>query len=121
MVYIEFSNNFKDIFLNLFSFCILYYEMKSANIKSVFNPALFWDADDIDPEKHAAYVISRILDFGDFEDVYTLRKMYSDKDIEHAIRTRRSLSPRTGKFWAIKFGIPLYEVTCLKKYYQKKP
>ena len=94
--------------------------MKSTNIKSFFNPTLFWDADEIDPEKHAAYVISRILDFGDLEDVVMLRKLYSDKDIERVVRTRRNLSPRTGKFWAIKFDIPLHEVTCLKKYYPKK-
>ncbi len=95
--------------------------MKPTNIKSIFNPTLFWDADEIDPKKHAAYVISRILDFGDFEDVDALRTIYSDRNIERVIRTRRGLSPRTGKFWAIKFSIPLHEVTCLKKYYPKKP
>ncbi|RJQ54704.1 MAG: hypothetical protein C4530_16855 [Desulfobacteraceae bacterium] len=95
--------------------------MKSANIKSIFDPVFFWDADEIDPRKHAPYVISRILDFGDFEEVFVLRNLYSDEDIEQVIRTRRNLSPRTGKFWAIKFGIPLHEVTCLEKYYPKKP
>lgn len=95
--------------------------MKTANIKSIFNPTLFWDADEIDPRKHAAYVISRILEFRDFKDVYALRKIYSDEDIVRVVRTRRNLSPRTGKYWAIKFGIPLDEVTCLKKYYPKTP
>ncbi|MBW1961250.1 MAG: hypothetical protein JRJ04_07325 [Deltaproteobacteria bacterium] len=94
--------------------------MKPAHIKSIFNPTLFWDADEIDPTRHAAYVISRVLDFGNFKDVDTLRAIYFDSDIERIIRTRKGLAPQTGKFWAVKFGIPLRQVTCLKKYYQKR-
>lgn len=95
--------------------------MKPADVKALFNPTLFWDAEEIDPDKHAAYVICRILDFGDFKDIDTLKKMYSNKDIERVVRNRRNLSPRTGKYWALKLGVPLHEVACLKKYYPKEP
>jgi len=91
------------------------------NIKTMFRPSLFWDADDIDPVQHAPYVISRILDFGDQEDVRLLTKMYAREDIIAAIRTRRGLLPQTGKYWAIKFNIPFSEVPCLNKYYPTKP
>ena len=96
-------------------------KVTNTNIKSIFRPSLFWDADKIDAVKHASYIIARILDFGDIEDVQKLRRMYSDEKIGHVIRTRRGLSPRTGKYWAVKLGIPLKEVSCLKKYYPKEP
>ncbi len=32
--------------------------------KKIFNSNLFWDAEDIDIEQHAAYIISRVLDYG---------------------------------------------------------
>lgn len=95
--------------------------MKKSKIKSLFRPSLFWDADEIDEAQHAAYVIARVLDYGDMKDVRMLRKIYPDKKIIEVIRTRRGLFPKTGKYWAIKFDIPLTEVSCLRKYYPKEP
>jgi len=94
--------------------------MNKPDVKSLFRSSLFWDAEDIDADRHAHYIIARILDFGDFNDVRILRNMYPDEKIIEVIRSRRGLSPKTGKFWAVKFGIPLEEVRCLKKYYQER-
>ena len=94
--------------------------MKKSKIKSLFRASLFWDADEIDEVQHAAYVIARVLDYGDMKDVRTLRKMYPDKKIIEVIRTRRGLFPKTGKYWAVKFDIPLTEVSCLRKYYPRE-
>ena len=91
--------------------------MKPIHIKSLFSPSLFWDADEIDAAEHAAYVIGRILDFGDIEDVRTLREIYPDEKIIETVRTRRNLFPKTGKYWAVKFSIPFEAVACLRKYY----
>jgi hypothetical protein len=93
--------------------------IKKPDIKSKFRPSLFWDADEIDAVQHAAYVIGRVLDYGDVEDVAVLREMYPDEKIIEVIRTRRGLFPQTGKYWAIKFNIPFNEVSCLKNYYPK--
>lgn len=94
--------------------------MKKTDIKAVFRPSLFWDADEIDVTEHAAYVIARILDFGDIDEVHALRKIYPNETIIETIRTRRNLLPKTGKYWAVKLNIPLKEVTCLRKYYHPK-
>jgi len=94
--------------------------MKKSNIKSLFRPSLFWDADKIDEVQHAAYVIARVLDYGDIDDIGVLRKLYSDEKIIEVIRTRRGLFPKTGKYWAVKFDIPLTEVLCLRKYYPRE-
>ncbi len=94
--------------------------MQKVNVKSIFRPSLFWDADEIDIDKHAAYVIARVLDYGDIEDVRKIRELYPDEKIIETIRTRRGMFPKTGKYWAVKFNIPFSEVSCLKKYYQQK-
>ena len=94
-------------------------QKKEVNPKEIFGPVLFWDAENIDIEKHAGYIISRILNFGDEKDIRELRSIYPDKKIIEVVRKRRSLLPETGKFWAVYFKIPLKEIACLRMYYQK--
>lgn len=94
--------------------------MSKTDIKSIFSPSHFWDAGEIDTAEHAVYVIARILDYGDMEDVRKLRELYPDEKIVETVRTRRNLLPKTGKYWAVKLNIPLEEVPCLKKYYHLK-
>lgn len=94
---------------------------EKVNVKEIFNPALFWDAEDIDLEKNAGYIIARVLDFGNGKDIATLRSIYPDEKIIEVIKKRRGLMPKTAKFWAVYFKIPLEEITCLKMYYQKMP
>lgn len=89
--------------------------------KEVFNPVLFWDADEIDIERNASYVIARILDYGDEKDIKLLREIYPDKKLIEVVRKSRALMPQTGKFWAIYFNIPPMEIACLRAYYQNKP
>ena len=49
--------------------------------KRLFDPTLFWDAESVDIEQHADYVIARVLDFGDGKDLKTLREIYADKKL----------------------------------------
>lgn len=91
------------------------------NIHRLFQKPFFWDVDSIDPQEHAAYVIARVIDFGDFDDIAVLRRLYDDAAIAHVVRTRRSLDPKTGKYWAVRLGIPFDEVACLRKYYPPIP
>ncbi|MFH1707514.1 MAG: hypothetical protein ABIF71_06320 [Planctomycetota bacterium] len=69
---------------------------------------------EIDRERHAAYIIARVLDLGDARDVRVLRTIYTDAQLIRAIRTRRSLRRRTARYWALYFGIPAGEIACLK-------
>ncbi len=79
------------------------------NVKLIFDPTLFWDAEDIDTGRHADYVIARVLDFGDERDVKKLREIYSDDELINVVRTRRGLLPITKRFWSVYFNIPLRE------------
>lgn len=95
-------------------------QIKKTHPKEIFNPALFWDAEDIDFEKHAGYIIARVLDYGDEKDVKTLRTLYTDEELIKVIKKRRGLMPQTARFWATYFKIPIEEIVCLRMYYQKK-
>lgn len=95
------------------------YLPKNSHPNKFFNPVLFWDAVTIDMERHADYIIARILDYGDQKDIKVLRDIYPDKKLISIIKKRRGIMPQTAKYWAVYFNIPLQEVTCLKKYYQK--
>ncbi len=83
---------------------------KLGDVKRMFDPTLFWDAEAIDAERHADYVIARVLDFGDEKDVKRLREIYSDNELIKVVRTRRGLLPITKRFWSVYFNIlPLRE------------
>jgi hypothetical protein len=88
------------------------------NPKEIFNPTLFWDAEDIDIGKNAGYIISRVLNLGDEKDIKTLKAIYSDEEIIEVIKRRRGLMPQTAKFWAHYFNIPFKEIICLRMCYQ---
>lgn len=57
--------------------------MGSNNIKLIFSSSLFWDAEDIDISKHSDYIISRVLDYGNIEDIRKLLNLYSHEKIAY--------------------------------------
>lgn len=77
---------------------------------------LFWDIkiDTFDPFMHPEYTISRILEFGDKEEVAWLRKNFPESKIKEVIKSDRKLSPKSANFWAKIFNISLNEVAALK-------
>ena len=75
------------------------------NVKLIFDPTLFWDAEVIDTGRHADYIIARVLDFGDETDIKRLREICSDDELINVIRTRRGLLPITKRFWSVYFNL----------------
>lgn len=87
-------------------------EVKMESIKDakkLFDPTLFWDAESVNIEQHADYIIAKVLDFGDEKDVKRLREIYSDDELINVIRTRKGLLPITKRFWSVYFNIQLGE------------
>ena len=80
---------------------------KLRDAKLIFDPTLFWDAELVDIEQHAEYIIARVLDFGDEKDLKTLRGIYADKKLIGVVRKRKGLSSMTRRFWSIYFNITL--------------
>lgn len=87
--------------------------------KSMFDPVLFWDADEIDMQKHAGWIIARILDFGGAADLKRLRELYPARMIIQTLKKRRGISRRTARFWAAYYRIPQEEIICLKKQHRR--
>ncbi|MEA1947154.1 MAG: hypothetical protein U9N83_07600 [Thermodesulfobacteriota bacterium] len=73
--------------------------------KRLFDPTLFWDAESVDIEQHADYIIARVLDFGDEKDLKTLREIYADKRLIGVVRKRKGLLSMTRRFWSVYFNI----------------
>ena len=69
----------------------------------VFRQSLFWDVDPktIDPQKHAVYIIERILDFGNDEEVRWMWKFYDHNLIRRTTDTSRVLHPQSRSFWKL--------------------
>ena len=68
-----------------------------------FRQELFWDVDPktINFKKHARYVIERILDFGNEEELRWLGRHYSRLLIKETIRKSRVLDPKSKSLWVL--------------------
>lgn len=77
---------------------------------------LFWDVrkEEIDLHLHCPYIISRIIDYGNGEDVKWMLKTYKQKQIVEVLKRRRGISRKSAIFWSIFFQIPQEEIECLK-------
>ncbi len=77
---------------------------------------LFWDVkkDEVDLEKHKSFIIRRIINFGDLDDVRWMLGNYSQDEIIRVLKRARGISKKTILFWATYFNIPLEEIACLK-------
>lgn len=78
--------------------------------KRLFDPTLFWDAESVDIEQHADYIIAKVLDFGDEKDLKTRREIYADKKLIGVVRKRKGLLRMTRRFWSVYFNITLPEL-----------
>ena len=84
---------------------ILWYHvyMKKISVSGVpTRPSLFWDVDPrtVDPQKHARYIIERILDFGTKEELRWLFRQYPRSEIARVLRLPRSqVKPKSRSLW----------------------
>ena len=70
----------------------------------VFRQSLFWDTDpkNIDTEKHARYIIERVLDFGNDKEVEWLFGNYSEALIQEVLYNSRSVLHKKSKaLWSL--------------------
>lgn len=75
--------------------------------------SLFWDVVEVDPQKHARFVIERVLNFGDQEDFAWLRGFYEDDQIKEVVKRSRNLNAKSQNFWCLYFNIKPEE--CIQK------
>ncbi|MBX3417049.1 MAG: hypothetical protein KF851_05550 [Pirellulaceae bacterium] len=78
------------------------------------DPKLFWDTDatKVDPERHASYVIERVVTRGQWEDWKNLVAFYGKERIKQVVIGLRYLDPKTHHFLAFYFNVPLESFRC---------
>ena len=76
---------------------------KKVNLTFKPRQTLFWDVNPktIDPHKHAKYVIERIMDFGNDQEVHWMWHYYPKKQLKQVAAMSRSLLPRSRNFWKL--------------------
>jgi len=72
---------------------------KPAKIR--FRQALFWDVDPktIDPKKHAQYVIERILQLGNDNEVRWMYRTYPRRRLQSVVNHSRAIDGPTRALW----------------------
>lgn len=75
---------------------------------------LFWDVDrsTIDPEKHAAWLVKRVLEYGRWSDWQALVGQYGKPRLAEIVVTIRSLQPRAFAFCQAWFQLPPTAFRC---------
>ncbi len=68
-----------------------------------FRQTLFWDVNpkNIDPQKNAQYIIERIADFGNDDDVRWMLHYYDREFVRSIVSKSRCISPMTRNFWML--------------------
>lgn len=76
-------------------------------IKDKLRPELFWDVDfrSLDVDKHTAFVIVRVMERGNREEVRIVWNYFGEETIKKCLLSARSLSPRTVSYFANQFKI----------------
>lgn len=70
-----------------------------------FRQSLFWDVDPkkIDPQKHATYIIERILDFGNDQELRWMAHYYRTPQIHKVVTTSRAIHNKSKSLWQLVF------------------
>lgn len=71
--------------------------------KIQFRESLFWDTDPkkLDIKKHAKYIIERIMDFGNQDEAYWMRRFYPKSLLAEVARTSRVLGSSSRTLWTL--------------------
>ncbi len=83
---------------------------------------LFWDIDfnQLDYQKHADFIIKRILEYGDKEMINWMFNHFTTSQIKKTLLTKRGISIKSANYWSLILNISKNKILCLKKQSQKK-
>ena len=82
--------------------------------KPVFHPRIFWDVDftKLDYDAKANFIIERVFERGDVDDIRQCRRYYGDEKIIDALTHAKYLPLHTTYFVSALFEKPLQEFRC---------
>ncbi len=84
--------------------------------KPVFNKRIFWDVnfDALDYDKRSDFIIERVFERGDVEDVRNCRRYYGEEKVAHALLSAKFLPLHTVYLAAAVIDRPLTDFKCYK-------
>ncbi|EKD56106.1 MAG: hypothetical protein ACD_58C00297G0011 [uncultured bacterium] len=85
-------------------------------MKIKFRKEIFWDTDPktIDYQKHAIYVIGKVIKWGNLSDWQELKKIYSTRKIKATVKKLCDLDNKDRNFIHMVYDIPLQQL-CTKR------
>ncbi len=88
--------------------------MKDDFKKPVFNKRIFWDVnfETLDYEKKAAFIIERVFERGDVEDIRQCRRFYGPAKVSHTLLNAKYLPERRLHLAAAIIDKPFTEFRC---------
>lgn len=77
----------------------------------------FWDTDfkKVDKEKDKAYIITKVLEYGDIPALKWLFVNFPQRQIKETFAKTRYFTKRVANFWRIFFNLPKNKVLCMNK------
>ena len=83
-------------------------------IKPIFHRRIFWDVDfdKLDYDAKASFVIERVFERGDVEDIRQCRRYYGDEKVGHALLNAKYLPEHRIPLAAAVIGRELNEFRC---------
>jgi hypothetical protein len=80
----------------------------------------FWDTntDTLSVDENYSYIIERLLELGDLDELAWVNNNYSKEKIEETLHKSRRISPKTGNFFSLYYKIPKDSLpACMKKHF----
>ena len=86
------------------------------NNKPQFNRRIFWDVnfDKLDYDRYANFVIERVFDRGDVDDIRQCRRYYGDEKVTEALLNARFLMEHRMDLAAAVINKPIEDFRCYK-------
>jgi len=79
-----------------------------------FSPHLFWDVEPskIDFDKHKAWVIQRVLEYGLMNDWKLIHQYYGINEIAQTVMNLKDIDKKSASFISVLSGIPKEKFLC---------
>jgi hypothetical protein len=92
-----------------------------SNIPSFVSQYL-WDVpnDKISVKNDSNFIIERVLEYGNLESLNWLNEKYKKDQITKVLKTSKKISPKSGNFFALYYGIDKNTLLCIQKPFTQK-
>jgi len=83
---------------------------------------LLWDInpESVDLDKHATFIIERVIEYGDFPEIKWMEATFTREQLVTTLVQSRRISAKSGNFFAWKYNLNKEILQCLQNPYTNK-